>query len=112
VRGNAQRSSEAARPTSNIQHPTSTLRFFLHESDDPEDDRRRLDELIALIERHPGNDHVRLFVHARDGDRIELSMPDAIASDELREAGIAVLTPHGGADAIAAPEPALAVPSH
>jgi hypothetical protein len=51
---------------------------------------------------------VRLFVHARDGDRIELSMPDAIASDELREAGIAVLTPHGGADPIAMPEPALA----
>jgi len=83
----------------------TTLRFFLHESDDPDDDRRRLDDLVALITKHPGDDRIRLFVHARDGDRIELAMPDGRATAELREAGIALLTPHGGAEALAGPVP-------
>jgi len=87
------------------------LRFFLHESDDPEDDRARLDELIAIISTYPGPDKVRLFIHARDGDRIELSMPDARACDELRAAGIAVLTPHGGAEEIADLRPRAAAPA-
>ncbi|MBF6600962.1 MAG: DNA polymerase III subunit alpha [Dehalococcoidia bacterium] len=97
----------ARAPTSGVQPPASappsaaaSLRFFLHETDDPEGDRGRLDQLIALIAAHPGADHVRLFVHARDGDRIELSMPDADASDALRDAGVAILEPHGGADLI------------
>jgi DNA polymerase-3 subunit alpha len=77
------------------------LRFWLHESDDADDDRRRLDELVALIERHPGDDTVRLFIHARDHDRIELSMPPASISEELRAAGVALLEPRGGAEEIA-----------
>jgi DNA polymerase-3 subunit alpha len=72
------------------------LRFYLHESDDTEADRRRLDELVALIERFPGTDVVRLFVHAHDGDKIELSMPAARVCDELRDAGIALLADAGG----------------
>ncbi|MDE3095257.1 MAG: DNA polymerase III subunit alpha [Chloroflexota bacterium] len=76
----------------------STLRFFLHESDDADEDRRRLDALIALIGAYPGRDHIRLFIHARDGDRIELSMPEGRACDELRAAGIALLAPQGGAE--------------
>ncbi|HEX5480550.1 MAG TPA: DNA polymerase III subunit alpha [Dehalococcoidia bacterium] len=83
------------------------LRFFLHESEDPEDDRRRLDELIALISGAPGSDPVRLFVHAADGDQIELALPDADATEELRQAGIALLTPYGGAE----PLPSAAVPA-
>jgi len=78
----------------------AVLRFYMHESSDAEADRQRLDGLIALIGRYPGEDSVRLFVHARDGDRIELSMPDGRACDELREAGIALLGPGGGADPI------------
>ena len=74
------------------------MRFFLHESEDPEDDRRRLDELIALISGAPGSHPVRLFVHAADGDQIELALPDADATEELRQAGIALLTPYGGAE--------------
>jgi hypothetical protein len=77
------------------------LRFFLHESDDGDADRRRLDALIALIEQHPGDGVVRLFIHARDHDKIELSMPDAHISDELRDAGIALLGDLGGAEPIA-----------
>jgi DNA polymerase-3 subunit alpha len=77
------------------------LRFWLHESDDHDGDRRRLDALVALLEQHPGDDTVRLFIHARDDDRIELSMPESAVTEELREAGAAVLGPGGGAEEIA-----------
>ncbi len=77
---------------------TTTLRFYLHESDDADADRGRLDALFALVASYPGGDAVRLFIHARDGDRIELTLTDARACDELREAGIAALGPHGGAE--------------
>jgi DNA polymerase-3 subunit alpha len=80
--------------------PTRTLRFTLHESDDADEDRRRLDALVALLERHPGGDRVRLFVHARDGDKIELSLPSAIVTEELRTAGLGALGPRGGAEPI------------
>ena len=76
------------------------LRFWLHESDDADADRRRLDDLVSLIERYPGTDSVRIFIHANDGDRIELSMPAARACDELREAGKALLGDLGGAEEI------------
>jgi hypothetical protein len=79
---------------------TLQLRFYLHESSEPEADRTRLDALIALIERYPGEDTVRLFIHASDGDKIELGMPPARACDDLREEGLALLGEHGGADAI------------
>jgi hypothetical protein len=51
--------------------------------------------------KYPGGDDVRLFIHARDGDRIELAMPPARACDELRDAGMAALGPGGGAEPIA-----------
>ena len=76
------------------------LRFWLHESDDGDADRQRLDDLVALIEQYPGEDTVRLFIHGRDHDRIELSMPLASATEELRTAGIALLAPLGGAEEI------------
>jgi DNA polymerase-3 subunit alpha len=81
------------------------LRFWMHESEDAEADRRRLDELIALIERHPGGGAVRLFVHARDHDKIELALPAADVNDDLRDAGIALLGDGGGADPIATLKP-------
>jgi hypothetical protein len=83
--------------------PRRTLRFFMHESPDEEDDRRRIEELNALIKGYPGEDEIRLFVHARDGDRIELAMPAARACEELRGEGAALLGPHGGAEPIAGP---------
>jgi len=76
----------------------ATLRFILHESDDDAADHTRLDTLIALLREHPGTDPVRLFIHARDGDRIELTLPAASACEDLRTAGIAALGPHGGAE--------------
>jgi DNA polymerase III subunit alpha len=82
------------------------LRFVLHESDDEEADRLRLEALIRVLESHPGPDEMRLFVHTRDGDRIELSMPEARACDELRERGVAALVPNGGVEEAAARRPA------
>jgi hypothetical protein len=79
-----------------------TLRFVLHESDDEEADRVRLDALVGLLDGFPGADPIRLFVHARDGDRIELTLPDARACEELRTAGIAALGPGGDAEALPA----------
>jgi len=79
-----------------------TLRFFLHESEDEAADRARLDALIALVRRFPGEDAVRLFVHTHDGDKIELTLDDAAASEELWAAGIAALGPDGGAEPLVA----------
>ncbi|HXK34596.1 MAG TPA: DNA polymerase III subunit alpha, partial [Dehalococcoidia bacterium] len=78
------------------------LRFVLHESDDDEADRRRLDALIEMLRQHAGDDTVRLFVHARDGDTIELRLPSATVTEELRAAGLAILGEGGDAEAIAA----------
>jgi DNA polymerase-3 subunit alpha len=91
-------SNGAARPA------RAVLRFYMHESEDGEADTKRLDDLIALIGGYPGDDVVRLFIHANDGDRIELSMPSARACEELRAAGIALLAGHGGADDITRPK--------
>ena len=41
---------------------------------------------------------VRLFIHAHDGDRIELHLPDARACEQLRDAGVELLGPQGGAE--------------
>jgi DNA polymerase-3 subunit alpha len=87
----------AAQPSGEQRKP---LRFHLHESDDADADRARLDDLIALMASYPGDDPVRLFIHTRDDDRIELTLPDGRACDELRDAGLAILGPTGGADAL------------
>jgi hypothetical protein len=76
------------------------LRFWMHETEDADADRRRLDELVSLIERFPGDGVVRLFIHASDHDKIELSMPPARVCDELRDAGAAILGDAGGAEPI------------
>ena len=83
--------------------PQATLRFVLHESDDDDADRVHLDALVSLLASYPGEDAVRLFIHARDGDRIELTLPSARACEELRAAGVEALGPGGGAEAIAYP---------
>src|SRR4029079_10476683 len=81
----------------------AALRFFLHESDDDNVDRARLDALVELLGDYPGPDHIRLFVHTRDNDRIELHLPDADACPALRAAGIKLLGEHGGAEPLADP---------
>jgi DNA polymerase-3 subunit alpha len=104
--GNGAASAALEPPANNGPSPSkdrTSLRFFLHESDDHEADRRRLDALVDLIGQHPGEDAVRLFIHAHDGDKIELTLPDSAASEALRAAGIDILGPQGGADPLAPP---------
>ena len=74
------------------------LRFYLHESADAAADRRRFDSLRSLVVEYPGSDGVRLFIHLLDGDKIELTLPDAGIGDALRDSGIALLGEHGGAE--------------
>jgi DNA polymerase-3 subunit alpha len=85
------------------------LRFYLHESQHPDADLRRLDALIDLLREYPGHDAVRIFIHAHDGDRIELTLPDADACDELRVAGVRRLGDGGGAEPIVGPKRKVAV---
>ena len=73
---------------------------MLHESPDDDADRARLDALIEVLRQYPGDDDIRLFVHARDGDRIELTMPSARACEDLRIAGVAALAAQGDAEVI------------
>jgi DNA polymerase-3 subunit alpha len=99
--GNGAAPADLEPATRDAQGPATkrtTLRFFLHESDDHEADRERLDALIALIQQHPGSDAMRLFIHGHDGDKIELTLPDGAASESLRDAGIQVLGEGGGAE--------------
>ncbi len=115
--GNSNGNGSVAAPNNTTQTPASpqvarrpspptTLRFILHESDDGDADRIRLDTLIALIGEHPGPDAVRLFIHGSDGDKIELTLPDGNATEVLRAAGIVALGPNGDAEPLAQTAPA------
>ena len=46
---------------------TRTLRVELHETDDEDADRDRLDQLLAALRDFPGDDVVRLTVRTLDG---------------------------------------------
>ncbi len=102
--------AKAEPPIINHQFPTApTLRFILHESDDHDADREHLDALMSVIEQHPGPDAVRLFVHGHDGDKIEITLPNAAVTESLRATGIVALGPNGSAEPLsAAPIPAPA----
>ncbi len=96
--GNGAASATIEAPVTKNQSPPTSLRFVLHESDDSDADRERLDALIELIRQHPGRDTVRLFIHGHDGDKFELTLDDAAATDDLRAAGIDALGPGGSAE--------------
>jgi DNA polymerase III subunit alpha len=59
------------------------LLIALRETHDEEADRSRLSRLIAVISDFPGNDEVRLIVHMRDDQKVELALPKARACEEL-----------------------------
>ncbi|MEX2246368.1 MAG: DNA polymerase III subunit alpha [Dehalococcoidia bacterium] len=90
------RASDSSEPDSPSEPPA--LRLFLHEPDDEEAGTARIDALIEMLGEFPGDGHIRLFVHTRADDRIELSLPDARICDELCERAAALLQPHGGVE--------------
>ncbi len=97
--------ANAVVPTSDLHPPSAEggIRFVLHESPDEDADRARLDALIEVLRQYPGDDAIHLFVHARDGDRIELTMPSGRACDELLAAGIEALGPNATGEMIGGP---------
>ncbi|HUS83127.1 MAG TPA: DNA polymerase III subunit alpha [Dehalococcoidia bacterium] len=59
------------------------LLIAVRETHDEEADRSRLAGLMTALVDFPGSDEVRLIVHMRDGQRVELALPTARACDEL-----------------------------
>ena len=59
------------------------LLIALRETHDEEADRTRLADLMTALVDFPGGDEVRLVVHMRDDQRVELALPTARACDEL-----------------------------
>jgi DNA polymerase-3 subunit alpha len=63
--------------------PRQRLLIAVRETQDEEADRSRLADLMAALVDFPGGDEVRLIVHMRDGQRVQLALPTARACDEL-----------------------------
>ncbi len=59
------------------------LLIAVRETHDEEADRLRLAGLMTALVDFPGSDEVRLIVHMRDDQRVELALPTARACDEL-----------------------------
>ncbi len=55
----------------------------LRETHDEEEDKQRLAGLMTALGDFPGGDEVRLVVHTRDNQQVELSLPRARACEEL-----------------------------
>ncbi len=55
----------------------------LRETPDEEEDRQRLAGLMTTLADFPGGDAVRLLVHTRDDQQVELALPRARACEEL-----------------------------
>ena len=87
------------------------LLVALRETHDEEADRSRLAGLMTALGDFPGGDEVRLIVHMRDDQRVELALPTARACDELcarvadllGDCGEARLEISGGVEAAATP---------
>jgi hypothetical protein len=72
-------------PRSGQSAPVSRrLLISLRETEDEAADRERLANLMAALVDFPGEDELRLIVHTRVGEQVELALPAARACDELR----------------------------
>jgi DNA polymerase-3 subunit alpha len=60
------------------------LLISLRETEDEAADRERLADLMAALVDFPGEDELRLVVHTRVGEQVELALPAARACEELR----------------------------
>jgi DNA polymerase-3 subunit alpha len=78
--GRPQRRENAPRQPAAAQQ---RLLIAVRETHDEEADRLRLAGLMTALVDFPGSDEVRLIVHMRDDQRVELALPTARACDEL-----------------------------
>jgi len=89
------------RPAENAAPPAPIvprrLLIALKETHDEAADRTRLADLMAALTGFPGDDEVRLVVHTRDDERVELALPSARACEELRAKVLEILAESGEA---------------
>jgi DNA polymerase-3 subunit alpha len=65
--------------------PVQRLHIAVHETEDEDADRERLEHIVAALRNFPGGDEMRLNVHTGDGREIGLALPSARACPELLE---------------------------
>jgi len=68
-----------------VKNGAAVLRIVLQETEDSEADQERLRAVMSALAEFPGEDDVRLSIHQRDGDEVELSLPRARCCDELSQ---------------------------
>lgn len=73
------------------------LRLSINETEDIEQDRARLSDLVNALRGFPGSDIVRLTVNTAGGDRADLALAPVTASEPLRQVLVRILGPHGAA---------------
>jgi DNA polymerase-3 subunit alpha len=93
------RSGARQQPSRNSQTVPVSRRMLVsvRETEDEAADRERLAGLMATLVDFPGEDEVRLVVHTRVGDKVELALPAAKACEELRVRMLEVLQGSGEA---------------
>ncbi len=61
------------------------LRIVLAETEDSEGDQERLRAVVNALRDFQGDDEVRLSIHQRDGEEVELELPRARRCEELQQ---------------------------
>jgi len=62
-----------------------SLRITLEETDDPDQDHERLRALVNALRDYTGEGAVRLAIRQRDGEEVEMALPNARLSPELTQ---------------------------
>jgi hypothetical protein len=71
------------------------LRIVLEETDDPEGDHERLRALVNTLRGYGGEIGVRLSIHQRDGEEVEMELPSARNCPELARELADIVGPWG-----------------
>ena len=62
---------------------SNPLQLSLEETDNEDEDQKRLSELFQVLQQHPGPNPVVLTIHTREGESYDLQMPGAKLDSEL-----------------------------
>ncbi|MDI6857114.1 MAG: DNA polymerase III subunit alpha [Dehalococcoidia bacterium] len=89
--------AKAEVPPSSNERPIRRLVISLRETEDEAADRERLLDLVQALVAFPGEDEVRLRVHTRHGEEVELALPSAAFCDGLHTSVVRVLGEWGEA---------------
>ena len=92
--GNYRNGRSPQDPPATSQRPR-VLRLSIHETEDIESDRGRLQTVIETLRGFPGSDLVRLTVHTVGGDKADLALAPVSASEPLRQVLVKILGDNG-----------------